>query len=241
MEDLGTQERIISLGKHLAEELERGEHPDTLSRWMSHYIAQLIVQIENNTNIKKKTTEKECFNTILKLWEYKSSFPNGKKPFERFDVIYDTLERLNPNNRNAFFYKAQPENEESTDDTIKQLMKVAQAIDEAARVWLEEIYKSAIEYANDDKTKKWLSIAMPAKRRNEINLYLKIKGSNENDDLKSRIKEQIEYLESRIEQLKAFRNYNEGIQTRFTEQITLLKGMLKKQKSVKNNKDKIKL
>jgi hypothetical protein len=232
MEDLETQERIISLGKHLAEELERGEHPDTLSRWMAHYIAQLITEAENSTGIKKKAIEKECFNTILKLWEYKSSFPDGKKPFERFEVIFKTLEKLSPDNRNMFFYENQQENIPD-DDIIKQLMKAIQIIDEAARVWIEYILKDAAELASDEKIKKWLTIAIPTKKRDEANIYFGILKPDDNDDLKSRIKENIKHLESRIKQLEAFGAYNEMIHTSFTNQITLLKGMLKNKKSSK--------
>jgi hypothetical protein len=119
MEDLAIQERIISLGKLISEELEQGEHPDTLSRWMAHYTAQLIAKAENSTGIKKKAFEKECFNTILKLWEYKSSFPDGKKPFERFEVIFKTLDKLSPDNHNNFFYENTKEHE-TDDDLIKR-------------------------------------------------------------------------------------------------------------------------
>ena len=228
MEDLEMQERIINLGKHISEELEQGEYPDTLSRWMAHYIAQLITQTENSTGGKKKATEKECFNTILKLWEYKSSFPNGKKPFERFEVIFKTLEKLNPDNHNQFFYNNQQENE-TDDDFVKQSMKVIQIIDEAVRVWIEYILKDAVELANDEKTKKWLKMAIPTKNRDEVNILFKILGSDDdNDDLKSRVIKEIKYLESRIEQLEGFKKYSDMIHSKLTKQINLLKDILEK-------------
>jgi len=226
MENSEMQERVISLGKRISEEFEQGNHPDTLSRWMAHYIAQLINEAENNTEVKKKKAEKECFKTILKLWEYKSYFPDGKKPFKRFDVIFDTLEKLNPDNRNMFFYRNQSEDEEPDDDLVKKSMRAAQIIDEAARVWLECILKDAVEFATDDKIKEWLKMAMPTKRRDEINIYFKILNSDDNDDLKSRIESQINHLEKRIEQLNGFRDYSEMIYANFTNQIVMLKTVL---------------
>jgi DNA-binding transcriptional regulator/RsmH inhibitor MraZ len=228
MENSEMRERVISIGKRISEELEQGNHPDTLSRWMAHYIAQLISEAENNIGVKKKKVEKECFETILKLWEYKSYFPDGKKPFERFDIIFDTLEKLNPDNRNMFFYRNQLEDEEPTDDLVKKSMKAAQIIDEAARVWLECIFKDAIELATDDKIKEWLKIALPIKRRDEVNIYFKVLNSDDNDNLESRIKNQINHLEKRIEQLNGFKEYSERIRTSFTNQITKLKNMLAK-------------
>ena len=225
MEDLEMQERIISLGKHLSEELEQEKYPDTLTRWMAHYIAQLISQAEDSTGKKKKAIEKECFNTILKLWEYKSSFPDGKKPFERFEVIFKTLEKLSPDNRNRFFYDNQQENE-TDDDFVKQSMKAIQIIDEAVRVWIEYILKDAVELANDEKTKKWLKMAIPIKNRDEVNILFNILGSDDdNDNLKSRVIKEIKYLESRIEQLEGFKNYNDMIHSKLTNQIDLLKSM----------------
>jgi len=222
MEDLEMQERIISLGKRLSEELDQGNYPDTLSRWMAHYIAQLITQAETSNGRKKSTAEKECFETILNLWEYKSSFPDGKKPFERFEVIFKTLESLSPENRNMFFYENQQE-DEIDDDLVKKLIRAIQVIDEAARVWIEDILKGAIELADDEKTKKWLKLAIPTRKRDEVNIIFKALGSDDNDDLKSRVRNKIQYLESRIEQLEGFRNYNEMIHSRFTNQLTILK------------------
>jgi len=221
------QERIINLGKHISEELGQGKYPDTLSRWMAHYIAQLITQAENSSCKKKKTLEKECFDAILKLWEYKSFFPSGKKPFECFEVIFNTLEKLSPENRNMFFYENQQESE-TDDDLVKKSMNAIKIIDKVARVWIENILIGAVELAIDEKTKKWLNMAIPTKKRDEVNFYFKVLGLDDNDDLESRIKEKIKYLESRVQQLEGFREYNETIHSSFTNQIDLLKDIIEK-------------
>lgn len=230
MENSEMREHIINLGKYLVEELEQGKHPDTLSQWMINYIAQLITEVEKCTGSEKKKVEKECFNTILKLWEYNSSFPNNKKPFKRFDVIFNTLERLSPDNSNNYFYNNQSGDEEIDDDIIKKYMGVAQAIDEAARVWLENIFKTATELANDEKTRKLLNMALPTKNIDEIVIIKRILDFDNSDDVKSRIDNKIKYLEVRIEQLKRFKLYNEKIYKNFTDQITILKNMLKEEK-----------
>jgi len=219
------QQRIINLGKSISEEFEKDEYPDTLSRWMSHYIAQLIIQAENSTCAKKKSLDKECFDTILKLWEYNSTFPDGKKPFERFDNIIKTLERLNPDYQKTYYYEDQAENDDVNDD-VMQLMKAARVIDATARVWLEEIFEMAIEFASDDKTKKWLNYAIPTKRRDVPDILLKILGSDENNDFKSKLLERINHYEDSIEVLNNFKKYNEIIYARYTNQLAKLKSVL---------------
>ena len=87
-------EKVINLGKQLVESLatERGGDVDMLSRWMSHYVAEQIVAAENATDATKAEAEERCFRTILSLWEHRSTLPNGRRPFESFEPIFESLE-----------------------------------------------------------------------------------------------------------------------------------------------------
>lgn len=99
------QERIINLGKALVEEL--GSRIGTPSRWMAHYIAEQMTIADNAQGDDKIRAEQKCFETILKLWEHRSSLPNGQRPFENFEPIFRVLEQLNPENKQPFYFKAQ--------------------------------------------------------------------------------------------------------------------------------------
>lgn len=59
--------KIIKLGKKIVDELLLSEGVDTLSKWMAHYIAELIEKAKNAEAEEKEKYEKECFETILKL------------------------------------------------------------------------------------------------------------------------------------------------------------------------------
>ena len=76
------RKRIINLGKALIEELGLDPGVDTLARWMAHYIAEQMTIAENATGDDKIEAEQHCFETILKLWQHRSSLPNGRRPFE---------------------------------------------------------------------------------------------------------------------------------------------------------------
>lgn len=105
MEQSGIQQQAIILGKSLVSELELEDGVDTLSKWMTHYIAEQITIAENSEGEKKEEAKQKCFETILKLWERRIYFPEGKRPLEEFDPIFRVLERLDTEKDNLPFYK----------------------------------------------------------------------------------------------------------------------------------------
>ena len=80
MELLETQQRVIDLGKVLVKELGFEPSYDTLSKWLAHYIAELITNLESEEGDKKIQSQQHCFETILTLWQHRSSFANGNRP-----------------------------------------------------------------------------------------------------------------------------------------------------------------
>lgn len=84
---------IIELGKTLVKELELQDSIDTLSRWMAHYLAELMLKAENATSTKEKSTlEKECCEIILKLWKERESLDENLQPLSS---LKETLTILN--------------------------------------------------------------------------------------------------------------------------------------------------
>ncbi len=88
MDDLEQQKQILNLGKVLVNELQLEPGTDTLSKWMAHYVAEKITLAEKMPQGQERIeTEKECFETILKLWKHRWSLPSGKWPLETFEPI----------------------------------------------------------------------------------------------------------------------------------------------------------
>lgn len=65
---------------------------NTLARWLVHYLAELIDNIENCSSLKrKKQLQKECCELILKLWSNKEFLPITK-PLQNLQPILEILE-----------------------------------------------------------------------------------------------------------------------------------------------------
>lgn len=82
-----SEEEIIKLGKRIVEELQLEPSVNTLGRWMSHYVAELIAQAE-----KSKTKQKECCELILKLWKNKEHLPNVSTPLSGLKPLISLLD-----------------------------------------------------------------------------------------------------------------------------------------------------
>lgn len=90
-----SEEEIIKLGKKIVQELDLEYSVNTLARWMSHYIAELIYEVENTkSKEEKKLLQTECCDTILKIWAQKENVPI-RKPLDDLKPIIEVLQALN--------------------------------------------------------------------------------------------------------------------------------------------------
>src|SRR5206468_12121550 len=83
---------ILKLGKKIVDELGLDQTVDTLGRWMAHYIAEKIGDVEAATGEDRAQKMSECRDAILQLWAHRSELPNGKRPFEDFEPIFRALQ-----------------------------------------------------------------------------------------------------------------------------------------------------
>ncbi len=204
------QQRIINLGKELVKELGLEPGGDTLSRWMAHYIAGHIKIAGTLRGDEKEEAKRQCFETILKLWQHRASFPCGKRPFEKFESIFEILERLDPENNQTFFFRTD-ERDLSLNPPVKQWMEMALNIDRVARVWLEHVLQQAFLCADDKKTKKWLTNAIGSEDELRV---IDIIFSGEDSTERKR-----ERINSKIEQLKAFDKFNKQLLLMFEKEL----------------------
>lgn len=89
---------VLVLGHHLATELGFSDSCDTLGKWMSHHLAEVIDRAENEEIAEKKVEhQQQAVELILKIWEHRSSLNNGEAyPLARFKGIIDSLSILSP-------------------------------------------------------------------------------------------------------------------------------------------------
>jgi hypothetical protein len=209
MDNSETQARIINLGKAIVAELESEERPDTLSRWMAHYIAEKIVAIEHATGDKKIQAEKACFETILSLWDHRASLPDGHRPFQSFDAIFYALDRLNPDNPRPFYISSQHSAENGVEsDDVKKLLDIALAVDANAKILIDFIIREAAKIASDEKTINWLKNAIDSIQAKDVSIIIRLisdinttPGIENTDDVKDQHNKS---LRSKIDTLDKF-------------------------------------
>ncbi|WP_292009431.1 hypothetical protein [Chryseobacterium sp.] len=112
-----SEEEIIKLGEKLVKELDLEYSVNTLARWMSHYLAELIRDIDNaESKEDKKILQQECCNIILKIWSQKENLPITK-PLDSLRPVIEILEVLKEQKEVSVFphwleYNSLPRNNE---------------------------------------------------------------------------------------------------------------------------------
>jgi hypothetical protein len=223
------QQRVFNLGKALVQELGLEPGVDTLARWMAHYVAEQMELAKSAAGDAKREAEQRCFETILTLWDHQSSWPSGRRPFESFESILRTLERLDPENRNTFFYRSpvfpSPESGDTGEsgDEVQQWLALALQIDEAARVLIEFVFQQAALAATNEKTIEWTEnlAGLPTSADVSIIVHLAHLGAGneheEAEELENRLKK--EKLMSRIGQLDVLIGFGQELRAGFVNQL----------------------
>lgn len=88
---------MLVLGHHLATELGFSDSCDTLGKWMSHHLAEVMDRAEQEENPEKREEyQQQAVELILKIWERRSSLNGNAYPLARFKGIIDSLSILSP-------------------------------------------------------------------------------------------------------------------------------------------------
>lgn len=188
---------------------------------------------ENATGDQKSEAERRCFDTILKLWQHRSSFPKGHRPFENFEQIYRALSRLDPECRQSYYFEDfihQKETDKTPDaktNNIQSWINIAVAVDRAARVLIEFAFRQAAHHAADDKTKSWIkNAAKLSSNDDDLSVVIRLlpakEGNQEKDALERIRQEQLVSLRSKVEKLDAFLGCTKSIRASLSREIRKL-------------------
>lgn len=160
MDSFAHSERILALGRKLLEELGLEPSVDTLGRWMAHYIADLIVKVENATGEEKRLAEKNCFDAIMLLWKHRGELPNGKRPFENLEPVIRAIESLDPDNETPrYFCSARwPNDEDKEQSEADNWLAMVDGLDYSAKVLIGYCLSEAAQTAVD-KSREWVKLA----------------------------------------------------------------------------------
>ena len=88
---------VLELGRTIVRELDLEPSVDTLGRWMSHHIAELINSAEfADTQSKKRRLEQEAVDTICKVWARRSEYQNRINPVHELEPVINITKTLAP-------------------------------------------------------------------------------------------------------------------------------------------------
>jgi hypothetical protein len=141
---------VVAFGRQLVKELGLEPSVDTLGRWMSHYLAEMMGKAEKAQGAERDAAEREIFELILKFWQHRSSLP-GRRPLHSFVPIFRTLEALQENSRLWYFEANKPEPEGEAGEWLK----LASLVDYAARAIIRCCIALASKEAVEEE-QKWI-------------------------------------------------------------------------------------
>jgi len=143
------KKRAFELGRQLAAHFNAGNGDDQTIRWMAYFVGEQIARAENATGEDRTRAEQTCYDTILALWNRRHGLPDGARPFEKFEAIAATIARIDPANRNPFYYARQvPRTKPGEEkDEVTKSLEFVEAIDEFARSLISTALGHASEKA----------------------------------------------------------------------------------------------
>jgi len=196
---------------------------------MAHYITEQIAIAETTTGSEKIEAEQRCFETILKLWEHRSSLPNNRYPFKNFEPIFQVLSRLDPDNsRSHYFDNSRLQKTENNDisekqaDEIQLWLNLALSIDAAARVLIDCALRQAASNAKDEKTADWIkkAVGISDDEHVDISIIFRLVGESQEDNPEEKVREhKRRALSSRIEKLDMLVEFSGLLRDELTEQL----------------------
>ncbi len=196
------------------------ERADTFSRWVAHYIAEQMAAAERAEGSDKSAAEERCFRSILTLWSHRGTLPNGMRPLEDFEVILDTLARLDPENPRPLWRSVsqqQPDEKGESAETIEMIDFIF-SMDHVAREVIDMTLHAAVAKAITPETRLYLSDAIPAKSPGNLAaIRVLLKRFDRDDEAKDVAGEGFRRQQKQIEELGKFcemcRHIRDGLQT----------------------------
>ncbi|MEP5763526.1 MAG: hypothetical protein ABJ308_03000 [Halieaceae bacterium] len=150
-------EALVGLGKKLVVELGLDDSVDTLGRWMAHYLAELIEDCQSEADSTDKVRA-ELRDTVLALWAHRAALPDGKRPLEDFEPVFETLSSLRPSGEHRYArVRYLPEEMEGESPEAVSWLDLARQIDFASKSLIDYCISSATEKALDQAA-EWVQL-----------------------------------------------------------------------------------
>jgi hypothetical protein len=122
---------VLGLRRHLVRELGFEDGVDTLGRWMAHHLAELIDEAENGVTADERLRAcNSVTETIIKIWEHRTSLPGKAYPLAAYKEILKIVDRLRPDDNpfRFFGHPAETKREQLAADLFDDLSRLIIAL-----------------------------------------------------------------------------------------------------------------
>lgn len=222
---------MLDLGKTLVKELNLDPGVDTLSRWMAHYVAELIHDAESAKIEDRPAKLTKCSDAILGLWDRRRLLPDGRRPFEDLEPILRTLKSLDPTDDTPRYFRYVRTNvDETKEDTeTNKWLKTSDCLDYSAKLLIRFCLAQAAQAAIE-KSRNWVTLAETAGAEKGIDLQVIRFITDENNLMTSKEPNDSEQkmVKDRIEQLCNFKKIAEVLMADLQRQLDQLQQTVKK-------------
>lgn len=217
-----TLKGILELGRALVKQLNLDPGVDTLSRWMAHYISELIESAETAKIEDRPAKLAKCADAILGLWERRDQLPNGKRPFEDLEPILRTLESLDPTSNTPRYFRSErtPVDETEQNAETKKWLEIINGLDYSAKVLIRYCITQAAQTVLEE-SKDWVTLVEAANLEDGIDLRV-IRFITAESDLTKTIEPDDsarKLLEDRINRLDAFKEMANALASDLRQQL----------------------
>ena len=213
---------VLDLGRALVEELGLDPGVDTLSRWMAHYIAELIEKAETAKVADRPAKLAKCADAIIGLWERRHQLPNGKRPFEDLEPILRALESLDPTDDTPRYFRSPRMEVDVTEQNAetRKWLELADGLDYSAKILIRYCLTQAAQTALD-RSKDWVVLAEAVGLEDDIDFPVIRFITDESDLLKTSESDNKarELLEDRINRLYGFKKMADALASDLRRQL----------------------
>jgi hypothetical protein len=178
---------------------------------MAHFIAEKMAIAISSHGAAKSSAQRDCFEAILLLWDYRSCFPNEIRPFANFEPILRALAHIDPNKTEPSFFRNE-NSEKRPPKEIEQAVTFITNLDAAARIMISFFVQESMLLAKDQSTLEWLSAISGLARSDETEVLLNFIAEFHDNSTDQKEKRKYE-LKEQIERLQAFENLSQKMKS----------------------------
>lgn len=166
-------EDVLKLGEKIVDEFGLDKSCDTLGRWMAHYIAEKMADVEAATGEEIEKKKFACAEVIFHFWGHRNELQGTMQPFKELESVFDALLTLAPDDNAPRYFRSirVAAEEDGNSSESAEWLELASGIDDTARILIRYCLAAAAG-ASSDKSKEWIALADAVGKGDDLDLKI---------------------------------------------------------------------